>query len=507
MGKKILTFQNLEKRIKKLKSTKKKIVLCHGVFDLLHIGHIKHLEESKKFGQVLIVSLTPDKYVNKGPGKPFFSEKQRLHAISSLEVVDYVILNDSQTSEKIIQKIKPNIYSKGPDYKNQNKDLTGQIKKEISIVQKYKGQVIFTKSEVNTSSGLINQFLKKKSNNETKIINEIKKKYSFLSIKKHFEKLRKLKVLVIGELIIDHYNFCEALGKSGKEPVLVLKSLKNEQYIGGTGAICKNLKGFCDEISLLTNIGEKLDKIKFIKKNLNFCKKMNFINKKNSPTIIKKRFLDHVNLNKVLGVYTLNDESLIKPDEEKFNNYLNKMLPMFDLVIVSDYGHGLISKKSAKLICKKSKSLALNLQMNASNFAYHNIENYKNIDFLVLNEREIRHELRDRISSLEFLMKKLVFEKKIKTLLVTRGFIGCVLYVQKKKRFVYCDGYANNITDKIGSGDAMLALTSVCLKYGLSDQLSILIGSLAAAQSVEMIANKKNVSKINLLRSLEYLLK
>lgn len=507
MENKILKFEDLEKKIKKLKSIKKDIVLCHGVFDLLHIGHIKHLEESKKLGNILIVSLTSDRFVNKGPGKPFFSEKQRLYALTSLKVVDYVVLNDYLTSEKVIQKIKPTIYSKGPDYKNQNKDFTGQIKKEVSIVEKYKGKVIFTKSETNTSSGLINQFLKKKSNNEIKIVNKIKKTYSFPLIKKNFEKLQSLKVLVIGELIIDDYNFCEALGKSGKEPILVLKDLYNEQYIGGTGAICRHLSEFCKQISLITNIGEKSDKLSFIKKNLKFCKDIKFIKKKNSPTIIKKRFIDKINLNKVLGVYTLNDESLIKQDENKFNNILSKKLPKFDLVIVSDYGHGLISKQSAKLICKKSKSLALNLQINASNFGYHNIENYNNLDFLILNEREIRHEFRDRTCSLEILMKKLVLKKKIKVLLVTRGKSGSVLYNQKKKKFIYCDAYANKIVDKIGSGDAMLALTSVFLKCGFSEPLSILSGSLAAAQSVETVANKKNISKINLLRSLEYILK
>ena len=91
MGKKILTFQNLEKRIKKLKSTKKKIVLCHGVFDLLHIGHIDYFKEAKKFGNILIVSVTDDIFVSKGSGRPYFNSIERSRFISSLEVAKEIL--------------------------------------------------------------------------------------------------------------------------------------------------------------------------------------------------------------------------------------------------------------------------------------------------------------------------------------------------------------------------------------------------------------------------------
>jgi rfaE bifunctional protein kinase chain/domain/rfaE bifunctional protein nucleotidyltransferase chain/domain len=507
MEKKILNSSSLEKNIKKLKIDKKKIVLCHGVFDLLHVGHLKHLEEAKKFGDILIVSITCDKFVNKGPGKPFFNEKKRLYAISTLQMVDYVILSQAQTAEEIIKKVKPDFYVKGPDYKKHKQDVTRQILKEMTQVKKFKGKTVFTKSEINSSSNLINKFLKKKSKNELKLIKKIKSRYNFESIKNNIDKIKKLKILIIGEIIIDEYSFCEALGKSGKEPVLVLKNLNNEKYIGGTGAICNNLKEFSNHISLLSYVGEKKEKLELINKFLKFCQKKIFLNKKNSPTITKKRFVDSINLNKILGVYDLNDETLQKKDEIKFNNYLNKMIPKYDLIIVSDYGHGLISKKSANILCKKSKYLALNLQINSSNYAYHNIKNYKSVNFLVLNEREIRHEFRDRESSLESLMKMVSKNKKINILLVTKGKSGCVLYNSKTKNFIYSDGYANKIIDKIGSGDAMLALTSACLRAGLTDELSILVGSLAAAQSVEMIANEKNISKMDLLRSLEYILK
>ena len=123
MKKKIIDFSDVEKILKLLKKKGKKIVHCHGVFDLLHIGHLKHFESAKKYGDILIVTLTPDAYVDKGPKRPAFSEKLRLESIASLDVVDYVALNSSPTAISAIKKIKPNIYCKGPDYKDHKNDI------------------------------------------------------------------------------------------------------------------------------------------------------------------------------------------------------------------------------------------------------------------------------------------------------------------------------------------------------------------------------------------------
>ena len=156
--KKIVSIDSLGKIISKLKSKGKKIVLCHGVFDLLHVGHIKHFKEAKNLGDILIVTLTPDRFVNKGPNKPAFEEKLRLEAIAALDVVDYVSLNNSPTAEIPIQKLKPNYYCKGPDYKNHRNDVSSQIKNEISAVKKVGGKTIYTNDITFSSSALLNKY-------------------------------------------------------------------------------------------------------------------------------------------------------------------------------------------------------------------------------------------------------------------------------------------------------------------------------------------------------------
>ena len=156
-----------DQKLKQIKKLKKKIVLCHGVFDLFHIGHLNHINEAKKFGDILIVSITTDRYVNKGPGRPFFNTIQRMTLLSSIKNIDYVISSDSASSINIIKKIKPNIYFKGPDYINHQDDFTGNIKKEIDAVKKYKGQIVYGSGQTFSSSKILNKISDLTENQKT----------------------------------------------------------------------------------------------------------------------------------------------------------------------------------------------------------------------------------------------------------------------------------------------------------------------------------------------------
>ena len=151
MKKKIISVSQSSDLIKKLKKKSKKIVLCHGVFDILHSGHIYHFQKAKKFGDILIVSLTADKFVKKGPGRPKFNIKERSNVISNLSIVDFVIINNDSDSINLIKKIKPNIYVKGIDYKNFKNDVSSKIQLEKKAIQSVGGILKFT-NEKTTST-------------------------------------------------------------------------------------------------------------------------------------------------------------------------------------------------------------------------------------------------------------------------------------------------------------------------------------------------------------------
>jgi len=324
--KKILDLDKLSSLVAKYKKRKRKIVLCHGVFDLLHLGHIKHFEEAKKHGDVLIVTVTPDKYVYKGPNKPVFSLQQRIETLAALQTIDFVAANKWESAIETIKIVKPNIYCKGPDYKDNSLDYTKKILEEKKAIKSIGGKIEYTSDEtIFSSSNILNKFGDVYSDNQKSIIQKINKKLNFKQINKMIDELKNLKVLVIGETIIDQYFFCDALGKSGKEPVLVLRNIKTEQYLGGAAAISRHLSQFCNKITLFSMLGEKGEFLEEIKNNLPKNVKFTYINKKNSPTIVKKRFLDNVSNHKVLGVYTINDDVLTDNEEILFNKKLKKL--------------------------------------------------------------------------------------------------------------------------------------------------------------------------------------
>lgn len=153
---KILSIENLSEEVQDLKSQGKKIILCHGCFDLMHPGHIKHLEAAKRMGDILVVTITPDVYIDKGEKRPVFNQNLRAESISALECVDYVAINKWPTACEILRLLKPHIYVKGQEYKNLQ-DKTGKIQKEAEVIKEIKGEIKFTNEIVFSSTKLINE--------------------------------------------------------------------------------------------------------------------------------------------------------------------------------------------------------------------------------------------------------------------------------------------------------------------------------------------------------------
>ena len=454
--KKILSLKELSILSKKLKKKKKKIILCHGVFDLLHIGHIKHFQKAKSNGDILIVTLTDSKFVKKGPNRPYFNNSLRAEALAAIEVIDYISVINESTAINVIKKLKPDIYFKGDEYKSNNQDITGVIKKEKNEVKRYGGKIKYTEELTFSSSKILNEFNEDFSSHQDPIIKKLKKDFNFSKIRKMIDNFLDLKVLIIGETIIDEYVFCEALGKSGKEPVLVFKDHGREKYLGGVLAIARHLSSFCKNLSLLSLLGKNNEEKNFIQKNLEKNIKINFFNKKNAPTIIKKRYIDRIDNRKVFGIYSLNDSLVTKTEENKILNFLKKVKNKYDLIIVADYGHGMISSKIAKYISNNKTFFSLNAQINSTNIGLHSINKYKKINSLVINANELRHEMNERegdIINLAIRYKKLI---NCNYLSVTQGKKGAFV-IDKNQNVTHCPAFLKKVKDKVGAGDAFCA--------------------------------------------------
>lgn len=158
---KILEIENLAKKLQNLKSRGKKIVHCHGCFDLMHIGHIKYFQTAKKMGDILVVTVTPDIYVDKGPDRPVFNQNLRAESIAALECVDYVAINKWPTAEETLRLLRPHIYVKGQEFEGLE-DKTGKIQKEYEVLREIGVEMRFTHDIVFSSTKLFNKhFLKK----------------------------------------------------------------------------------------------------------------------------------------------------------------------------------------------------------------------------------------------------------------------------------------------------------------------------------------------------------
>tara|TARA_Y200000002_G_scaffold160258_1_gene132421 strand:+ start:6866 stop:8380 length:1515 start_codon:yes stop_codon:yes gene_type:complete len=493
-------------KLEHIKKKNKKIVLCHGVFDLVHLGHIEHFKSAKKFGDYLIVSVTQDKYIKKGPGRPLFNEQQRIEFLKNIKIIDEVILSKSESSIDIINLVKPNFYVKGPDYKDYFKDKTKKIILEEKAVKKNGGKIKFTNDFTYSSSNILNANNFIFNDEQTDFIKQLKRKFNYNQISIILNKFKNLKVLVIGELIIDKYCFGDVIGKSGKEPHLVLQENFIEQYLGGSAAIARHLSSFVKEVRIISPFGNEKFFVKLINKNFDKnIKKFFFKPYPNFSTITKTRFVDKFSNYKLFGSYVLPDKTNLRL-ENNVLKIIKKNKSKTHMTLVCDYGHNFISKQIAGEIVKRNNYTFLNSQINASNRGFHNINKYESINSIILNESELRQELRDNNSDIKYLAKKMRKNKKIQNLIITRGASGAIL-VNKMNKVFSCPGFAKKSIDKVGAGDAMLSLASLGLKLKLEPELVLFFSSLAAAISVESIGNKEHVTYDKLDRVLEYMLK
>jgi len=312
--KKIKSISELTKIIDYLKKKGKTIVQCHGVFDLIHLGHIRHFNLAKKEGDILIVTITNDQHVKRGPGRPIFNENLRAETLASLAITDYVGIIDAPTATHSIKLLKPNVYAKGIDYKQKEKDVTGKIYEEEGAIKSVGGRLVFTDDITFSSSKLINNYLDVFPQRTLKYLKAISKRYSIDFITEKLHSLKKLKVLVIGDAIVDQYHYCAPMGKSTKEDIISNKFISEESFAGGSLATANHVSGICGRVDLITALGKNDAFGDFIKNKLNPNINPIFFNRSDASTIIKRRFVTPGINRKLFEICYLKDEYINTDD-------------------------------------------------------------------------------------------------------------------------------------------------------------------------------------------------
>ncbi len=503
---KIKTLDELEKIVRDLKKRGKKVVLCHGVFDLLHPGHIKHFEAARREGDALVVTLTEDRYVGKGPGRPVFNQRLRAETIANIGSVDYVAVNRWPTAVELIRKIKPDIYAKGSDYSDRDQDLTGEIYREEEAVKAGGGKLHFTDEIAFSSTQLLNIHFNVYHREAEEFLSGFRRKYDSDTVISRIKKLRPLKVLVVGDTIIDEYHYCQPMGKAWKETVIATRYLNRESFAGGVLATANHVAGFCDEVHLLTCLGTQNSQEKFIRSRLKKNIKPTFLYRDDAPTVTKRRYVDSAFLSKIFEVCFLNPQNPPPEVTRKAAAWLKRACPKYDLVIASDFGNGFIGPELVSVLCDRSRFLSVNTQTNSANAGFNLITKYPRGDYVCVDEPEIRLAACDKFGPLEELAREVARKLRRRRLTVTRGHNGSLGYTPRGG-FVSAPVLSREVVDRIGAGDAYLAVTSACVAAGFPMDLVGFIGNAVGALAVKIVCNRESVEPVPLFKFITALLK
>ena len=503
---KIHPLEALEAKMASLKGQGRKVVLCHGTFDLMHAGHIKYLQRAAQEGDVLVVTITADEYVNKGPGRPVFTSSLRAESIAALECVDYVAENCQPTAINVIQLIKPDLYVKGGEYRDFESDVTGNIAREVSAVKKCGGDVFFTDEITFSSTSLINEHFGIYPDSTKRYLAEFRQQNSVGNVIDFLKSLAGLKVLVVGDAIVDEYHYTKTLGQTGKGNVLAVKHESEEQFAGGSLAVASHISGFAGEVTLVAGLGGLNSHEGFIRSKLEKNIKPVFFYREDGQTLVKRRFVDE-DMAKLFEVYFYNDAPLPGSIENDVCEWLDENIDDYDAVIVPDFGNGFISPRMADVMSEKARFLVVNTQVNSGNRGYHVIGRYPKVDFVSLNEPELRLAAHDKNSPLNVVADKIADQVGARWVAVTRGTKGLLMVGKMGEEDAKVPPLSTRVVDRIGAGDAFLSLAGICLAAGAPTSLASFIGSAAAALEVQTVCNREPVDFVQLSKFITTLLK
>lgn len=500
---KIVTREEYRQKIKnRMKQENKTIVLCHGVFDLVHPGHIIHFQQAKSMGDVLVVSITSEKYVRKGPGRPYFNDELRMKFLEAIEYVDYVMLSEGYTVDDIVEAVEPDIYVKGEEYRKTKDDITGKISEEQILVEQHGGQIKFTDGQVFSSTRLINTALSGLPEDVRTYMENFRLKHSMDDIKGYVEKISKLKVLVIGDIIIDKYIYCTVQGMMSKDMGYSARTKSMEEYFGGAVAVARHISSFSKNVTLMSVMGNE-EKIRLrMFDELSNDIRLNLVYSEEVPTIVKQRYITcNEKRDEYRKIFAINNipekigyEDCIK---EKFAQILINKIESYDVVFLCDFGHGLIDENVMNIIQDKAKYLVLNCQTNSSNKGMNIITKYHRADAFILDQQEIMLAYPSYSDNEETKLRKL--ENHLNGIgWLTRGSLGALQI--NNGNIQECPAFTLLVKDTIGAGDAFLALAGIYAAIGAPIEMGTFMGNIGGALGANIVGNREHIEKVNVLK-------
>ena len=466
----------------------KKVIMCHGNFDIVHPGHIRHLIFASSRADILIASITCDAHITKGDNRPYVPEELRAINLSVLDMVDYVIIDNNPDPINNINIIKPDIFAKGSDYISDG--INPKTSEEKKLVESYGGEIIFTPGDiVFSSTNIIDKkppklkFVKLRILLEAEDIN-FKALYDVLDLENQKE------VLVIGDTIVDSYTETEMIGGQTKTPTISVRYINKKNYVGGAGIVAKHMAAAGARVNFSTVLGDD-DLRRYVENDIK-SKKINLdtIIDKSRPTTNKNVITN--------GIYKLLKLDYI--DNRAINdNILERIVQRIsnfsgDAVIFSDFRHGIFNARSIPKLIKSIPNNLIKVADSQVASRWGNILEFQGFDLITPNEKEARFSLGDQDSVIRPLAKDLYDKANCKNLLLKLGEKGIIVYRESSdssqlRSFFALDSFAENVIDPVGAGDAMLAYSTLSFLNSKNILVAAVIGLIAASLECEYNGN------------------
>ncbi len=504
---KLTNFENL--KALKQNHMGSQLVHCHGVFDVLHAGHLAYFESAKKYGDILIVTLTTDEFVNKGAGRPYFNSSVRANMLAALEIIDYVAISPFPTAVQVIEAIQPHFYVKGPDYQDKSKDHTGGIHDEEKAVNHGGGRLVFTQDAVFSSSTLINQFFQPWNERQERVIRAVQEIGGLETIDQILGQIGRQKVCVMGEPIVDTYVFCEPESISSKSPSISARFLYEENYAGGSLAIANHLCDLTEEVTLTVTRGTENYVTDLLKNKLD--SRIHLIAKEipQTQTPRKTRYISREKAQRMFELTHLGADQWYHHSATEFCQLIKKVNAAHDVTILADFGHGLFEREVLEATSDFQGFIGLNVQTNSSNFGFNPFSKFKKFNYLSVDTREVRVAYHDRFTEPLDLVKRL--SREISPFQgacsMTLGSDGSYYFPSQNYQDFYSPAFTDVVIDATGAGDAYFAITSLLVKVNCPSILVPFLGNIYAGLKTKIIGNKAAVTKSQFIKAITAVLK
>lgn len=480
---KILTLEQLLVVREEIARAGETLVQCHGCFDIVHPGHIRHLLFAAAQGDRMIVSITADAFVNKGPDRPMFTHDLRAENLAALAFVDWVYIHHEPTAIELLGDVKPDVYIKGAEYATADDQ---RFIDERDVVEANGGRIVFSSGDVVFSSTSIVESIQKVSRPDPDIaqLAELAKTHDFSTagIGRALDSAKGKRVVVVGETILDTYTHCQWPEIADEHPMLSLKPVSSEHFDGGAAIVAQHLAALGTQPVLCTPIPRGFDARLFIDR-------MNDRGIDVIPIEVdgempeKKRFV--VGRDKVMK---LDCTSSFHLDASQQLNVVEQIRSVADLdcLVMTDFGLGLFGGGFAKGLCQSLRD-QVELIVGDVSGARSSLLNMLGTDVLCPSVVELRLAMNDHDMSVTDLARRLIAKTKTAVIIVTLGGDGLVIVSAADE--IRLPAMSHDPIDVLGCGDALLAGVCASMLGGGGVVESAYIGSVAASIAGSVMGN------------------